>query len=121
MDLVHNYVAYVATAFEAIGVLVMAGGFVYAMWVALSDNETSAYTALRQVMGKSILLGLEILVAADIIMTVTTEPTLRRVAVLGLVVLIRTFLSFSLEVELSGCWPWQQRRGDASEPHEVME
>lgn len=62
-------------------------------------------------MGKSILLGLEVLIAADIIRTVAVSPTIESVAVLGLIVLVRTFLSFSLEVELYGRWPWQGRRG----------
>jgi uncharacterized membrane protein len=67
-----------------------------------------AYRALRQSLGRSILLGLEILVAADIIRTVAVEPTLESLAVLAGIVAIRTFLSFSLEVELEGRWPWQR-------------
>ena len=72
-----------------------------------------AYRVLRQSLGRSILLGLEILVAADIIRTVAVEPTLDSVAVLAGIVAIRTFLSFSLEVELEGRWPWQraEKRG----------
>ena len=58
--------------------------------------------------GRSILLGLEFLVAADIIRTVALQPSLQNVAVLGLIVLIRTFLSFSLEVEIDGRWPWRR-------------
>jgi hypothetical protein len=60
------------------------------------------------VFGRSILLGLEFLVAADIIRTVAVQPSLENVAVLGLIVLIRTFLSFSLEVEIDGRWPWRR-------------
>lgn len=67
-----------------------------------------AYPGLRSDLGRSILLGLEFLVAGDIISTIAIEPTLTSVAVLGLIVLIRTFLSFSLEVEINGRWPWQQ-------------
>jgi uncharacterized membrane protein len=66
--------------------------------------------AFRKSLGRSILVGLELLVAADIIRTVAIEPTLRSVAVLGAIVLIRTFLSFSLEVEIDGRWPWQSAR-----------
>jgi len=66
-----------------------------------------AYRIVRTVFGRSILLGLEFLVAADIIRTVAVQPSLQNVAVLGLIVLIRTFLSFSLEVEIDGRWPWQ--------------
>jgi uncharacterized membrane protein len=61
------------------------------------------------VFGRSILLALELLVAADIIRTVAVDPSLRNVGVLGLIVLIRTFLSFSLEVEIDGTWPWRRR------------
>lgn len=65
------------------------------------------YKQLRANLGRSILLGLELLVAADIINTVAVEPTLDRLAVLAGIVLIRTFLSVSLEVEIEGRWPWQ--------------
>ncbi len=69
-----------------------------------------AYREVRTVFGRSILLALELLVAADIIRTVAVDPSLRNVGVLGLIVLIRTFLSFSLEVEIDGTWPWRRRR-----------
>jgi len=67
------------------------------------------YTAYRQNLGRAILLGLELLVAGDIIKTVAVAPTLENMAVLGAIVLIRTFLSFSLELEINGRWPWQQK------------
>ena len=67
-----------------------------------------AYRVVRTVFARTILLGLEFLVAADIIRTVVVQPSLENVAVLGLIVLIRTFLSFSLEVELDGRWPWDR-------------
>lgn len=66
------------------------------------------YRPFRQFLGRSILLGLELLVAADIIRTVAVTPTLGSVAVLAGIVLIRTFLSFSLELEITGRWPWQK-------------
>lgn len=68
------------------------------------------YHQYRQRLGRSILLGLELLVAADIIRTVAVTPTFRSVGVLGLIVVIRTFLSFSLELEITGRWPWQKGR-----------
>ena len=68
--------------------------------------------ALRSNFGRSILLGLEFLIAADIINTVAVRPTLQSVIVLGAIVLIRTFLSFSLELEIDGRWPWQRRAGE---------
>jgi uncharacterized membrane protein len=67
----------------------------------------AAFSQFRNDFGRAILLGLEFLVAADIVGTVAIGPTLQDLAVLGLLVLIRTFLSFSLEVEISGRWPWQ--------------
>lgn len=66
--------------------------------------------AFRRTLGRSILTGLELLVAADIIRTVSIEPTMESVLVLGFIVLIRTFLSMSLEVEINGRWPWQESR-----------
>ena len=76
--------------------------------VRLGHHETGTYRRFRQQVGQTILLGLELLVAADIVRTVAAEPTLTSVAVLGIIVVIRTFLSFSLEVELTGRWPWQK-------------
>lgn len=70
-----------------------------------------AYREYRRYLGRSILLGLEFLVAGDIIATVSLEPTMAAVGVLGAIVLIRTFLSFSLEVEIEGRWPWNGRPG----------
>lgn len=67
-----------------------------------------AFREYRQGLGRAILLGLEILVAADIIRTVAVSPTFQSVGVLAVIVLVRTFLSFSLEVELEGRWPWQK-------------
>jgi uncharacterized membrane protein len=87
-----------------IGVLIAAG----AAAVRLAHHQTGTYRRFRQQLGQTILLGLELLVAADIVRTVATEPTLISVAVLAIIVLIRTFLSFSLEVELTGHWPWQK-------------
>jgi uncharacterized membrane protein len=87
-----------------VGVVIAAG----AAAVRLSHHETGIYRRFRQQLGQTILLGLELLVAADIVRTVAAEPTLTSVAVLAIIVLIRTFLSFSLEVELTGRWPWQQ-------------
>jgi uncharacterized membrane protein len=81
------------------------------------------YETYRRRLSRGILLGLEFLVAADIIGTVAVEPTYRSVGVLGLIVLIRTFLSFTLEVEIAGRWPWQARVAAAaalSSPGELI-
>lgn len=106
------YIHLIARIIESAGVLTIAGGslFVLIRYLYLSaKSRADSYSRLRHDLGKAILLGLEILVAADIIATVSTEPTMNSVLVLAVVVLIRTFLSFSLQVELEGKWPWQKR------------
>ena len=80
-----------------------------------ADSEPlSVYRSYRQLLGRSILLGLELLVAADIIRSVAITPTFESVGVLAVIVLIRTFLSFSLELEITGRWPWQSQREGSS-------
>lgn len=71
------------------------------------SSREGLYRWYRQTVGRGILLGLELLVAADIIGTVAIEPTFTNVGILALIVLVRTFLSFTLELEVSGRWPWQ--------------
>ncbi len=110
MDQVKLYVDLVAQIIEGIGVLTIFIGCLYALGkflMSLSSSE-NAYTQLRQTLGKSILLGLEILIAADIMATVVDKPTMQEVLILGMIVLIRTFLSLSLQVELEGRFPWQR-------------
>ena len=107
------------TVVDGAGVAVIVVGVVSAVVVAvraLLSHAPGAYPLFRRHLGRSILLGLELLVAADIIRTVAVTPTLGSVVVLGVIVLIRTFLSFSLELEITGRWPWQQRgTGDAGD------
>jgi uncharacterized membrane protein len=100
------------TAIDAIGVAVIAVGAVLAVFMTVGRirrEDGGAYEFFRRRLGRSILLGLEFLVAADIIRTVAVTPSGESVAVLGGIVLIRTFLSFSLQLEMTGAWPWQQR------------
>lgn len=101
----------IGTTIDAIGVAVIAGGAVLAVFMTLGKNrrEEGAYDFFRRRLGRAILLGLEFLVAADIIRTVAVTPTWQSVVVLAGIVLIRTFLSFSLQLEMTGAWPWQQR------------
>ena len=111
MEDIKTYIHYVTKTIELIGVLVIFIGTVSSIGkflITVKRRQSTSYVELRQSLGKSILLGLEILIAADIMETVTTEPTLRSAAVLGLIVLIRTFMSMSLEVELEGRFPWQK-------------
>ena len=107
-------------AFEVVGVAVLAVGSTLAALRAARSlwegNRKSVYEQTRRDVGKSILLGLEILIIADIVQTITIDPTLESAAALGLIVLVRTFLSFSLEVELYGAVPW--RRGRDPRPAE---
>jgi uncharacterized membrane protein len=103
----------IATGVEVLGVLTLVVGLAAALvraGLALLGGRgaNEGYRIVRTVFGRSILLGLEFLVAADIIRTVAVQPSLENVAVLGLIVLIRTFLSFSLEVEIDGRWPWRR-------------
>lgn len=85
-----------------------------AKWVYKGDSA-HAYACFKETFGRGLLLGLEILLAADLLWTVAVEPSWENLAALGLLVLIRTFLSWSLEVELEGHWPWQRRKIEAAE------
>jgi uncharacterized membrane protein len=96
---------------EGAGVLVIViGAIVAGVQFLRHANQQGAYQQLRSTLGRAILLGLELLVAADIIDTVAIEPSLESLAILAGIILIRTFLSFSLEVEIEGRWPWQQSK-----------
>ena len=108
---------HVAQGFEALGAVILVAGVIWsfvlaAVAVRRSGWSARAYLILRQAFGGSLLLGLEVLVAADLLRTVAVAPTLTNVYVLGLIVVIRTFLSFSLETEIEGVAPW--RRAAAS-------
>ncbi len=94
----------------AIIVLGILGASIAVLWQMLRGRSGSeAFNLYRSNLGRAILLGLEFLVAADIINTVAIEPSLESLLILGGIVLIRTFLSFSLEVEIEGRWPWRRR------------
>lgn len=100
-------------AFEVLAALILAFGLVWAVFLAVrawrrSGDGRRGNAVLRESFGGVLLLALEILVAADLIRTVAVAPTLVNVAVLGLIVLIRTFLSFSLQIEIDGVPPWRR-------------
>ncbi len=101
----------VGKVIDATGVAVIVCGALFAATLTVTRHtaEASRYESFRRQLGRSILLGLEFLVAADIIRTVAITPTPQSVAVLGGIVLIRTFLSFSLQLEMTGAWPWQKK------------
>lgn len=97
---------------EGAGVGIIVAGALVSSAIALVRvirRRDRAYRDFRRMLGQSILLGLEFLVAADIIRTVAVSPTLESVTVLAAIILIRTFLSFSLELEITGRWPWQSK------------
>ena len=100
-------------AFEVLGVLSMVVGFVFAFGLSIiawkrTKSGGRAFKTLRESLGGAILLGLELLVAADIVKTVTSTPSLTDAAVLGMIVLIRTVLSFTIEIEIDGVPPWRK-------------
>jgi uncharacterized membrane protein len=103
----------VAQGFEALGAAILVVGVIWSFVLAAAATRRSgwsakAYLVLRQAFGGTLLLGLEVLVAADLVHTVAVSPTLDNVLVLGLIVVIRTFLSFSLETEIEGVAPWRR-------------
>lgn len=103
---------------EIAGVVCILAGFFIALGRSVvhlkSRNAGGAYRAFRETFGHSVLLGLEVLVAADLIRTIAVEPTLSNLAVLAALVAIRTFLSWSLEVEIEGRWPWNRSAAEAA-------
>lgn len=103
----------IALGFEAIGALAMVVGFVIAVvlgWRALRRREggAAAFSVLRTTLGSAILLGLEVLVAADLIRTITSKPSMEDALILGVIVLIRTILSMSIQIEIEGTLPWRK-------------
>jgi uncharacterized membrane protein len=108
---------WIGRGIEWVGIAIMVVGAAAALLAFIRQalrraDKERRIADFRSDLGRSILLGLEFLVAADIINTVAIEPTLDSLAVLAGIVLIRTFLSFSLEVEIEGRWPWQRRAGE---------
>lgn len=103
---------------EAVGVLVILVGAGYSSVVFMRHfnrvPEGVAYHTFRRQLGRSIILGLEFLIAGDIMQTIIVAATLQNVAVLGLIILIRTFLSMTLHLEIEGRWPWEQAASDGS-------
>ena len=110
-----HLVTYIIKAVEAVGIAIMVFGGLAALiafGVAALDPQRrqNSYDQLRRTFGRCILLGLEVLIVADIVRTVVVDQTFQSVVVLGVIVLIRIVLSFSLDVEIDGTWPWNRRR-----------
>jgi uncharacterized membrane protein len=105
---------------DAVGVAIVLVGAIfalipYSLLLVVRRATNQDYREVRKRLGRSILLGLEFLVAADIIRTVAISPTIGSVAALGMIVLIRTFLSMALQVEIEGRWPWQREETPSDE------
>jgi uncharacterized membrane protein len=103
----------IAVGFEALGATAMMAGFVIALLLGVRslrrrEGGRAAFQVLRTTLGSAILLGLEILVAADLIRTITSKPSLEDALILGLIVLIRTILSISIQIEIEGTLPWRR-------------
>jgi len=112
MNGIHGWIELSATVIEALAVAiicsaVLVGTIVYAAEILSRRANDGSYTNFRRRIGRALLLGLEILVAADVIRTVALEPSLQNILILGLLIIIRTFLSWSLILEVEGRWPWQ--------------
>ena len=111
----HDFFPTVVFYVEAVGVSLMLVGLIVStlryLYRVIQKDRNTAYSAYRRDIGRTLLLTLEFLIAADIIESVAVENTLTSLGILGALVIIRTFLSFALEVELNGRWPWQGDRG----------
>ena len=117
MEYFRHITEVVGTSVDGVGVFIVAGGMMVAtlrLATRRAHDTGNYYSLYRQDVGRAILLGLEFLIAGDIIRTVVVAPTLQNVVVLGLIVLIRTFLSLSLQLEIEGKLPWRREvvRGD---------
>jgi uncharacterized membrane protein len=114
-----HFISDVVRVIEAAGAAIMIIGGTwalidYALSIAHVVDRPDAYRQLRQRLGRSILLGLEVLIIGDIVRTIIVNPSVESVAVLGMIVIIRIVLSFSLEVEIDGAWPWNLWRLESS-------
>jgi len=116
MEHIVDYFEIAVTIIEAAAVLLLLTGISVStarfLQAFFGDNRSDAYQTYRRGLGQTLLLSLEFLIAADILETVIIERTLASVGILALLVIVRTFLSFALELELSGRWPWQGAEGD---------
>ncbi|HEY7775789.1 MAG TPA: DUF1622 domain-containing protein [Kineobactrum sp.] len=109
-------ISLVVYTIEAAGVAVLVIGSIYATYCFMRNfrrmTEGLAYQVFRRQLGRSIILGLEFLIAGDIVQTIIVTASMENVVILGLIVIIRTFLSITLQLEIEGRWPWQQASGD---------
>jgi uncharacterized membrane protein len=115
MEMIQHVIEWAAVGIELLAVAVIVSAVIIigisrrTVRYLFRFGEPGAYESYKNQLGKALLLGLELLVAADVVRTVALEPTLYNVAILGLLVVVRTFLSWSMSVEIEGHWPWQRR------------
>ena len=121
MDTFRDIMEIVGFAIDGVGVLIIIVGAMISSSRFLFQRTSTSYTKYRQDLGRSILLGLEFLIAGDIIRTVVVAPTLANVFALGIIVLIRITLSVALHMEIEGRWPWQQAGGPSRSCSESSE
>lgn len=112
-ETVESFFTVIAVVFEIIGAIAMVAGFVVAVVLAVrtlarEESARAASLVLRNTLGAAILLGLEVLVAADLIRTITSKPSIEDALILGLIVVIRTVLSMSIQIEIEGVLPWRR-------------
>jgi uncharacterized membrane protein len=118
MEALHTFIELGATGIDAMAVALIVGTFLWAsvrFFLQAGQHTANAYPRYKTFLGRALSLGLEFLVAADVIRTVGVAPTFRNIAILGAIILIRTALSWSLIVEMEGRWPWQPATGESSE------
>ena len=118
-----DFFSHVVDVVEGVGAAILVlGGLVASLFAGYEiafHGARDAYSDLRRNLGRVILLGLEVLIIADIIRTIVIDQSVESVAVLGTIVLIRVVLSFSLEVEIDGTWPWSRARAGQGDPGDV--
>jgi uncharacterized membrane protein len=118
MESLHAFIELGATSIDAMAVALIVGTFLWAsvrFFVQASGHAANAYPRYKIFLGRALSLGLEFLVAADVIRTVRVAPTFRNIGILGAIIMIRTALSWSLVVEMEGRWPWQSAPRGSSE------
>lgn len=118
MEILHTFIDWGATGIDAMAVALIVGTFLWAsvrFFLQTSRHAANAYPRYKSFLGRALSLGLEFLVAADVLRTVGVAPTFRNIAILGAIIIIRTALSWSLVVEMEGRWPWQPATDESPE------
>jgi len=118
MESFHVWVGFAASGIEAMAVALIVGSFLFAsirFLVHSGQHAANPYQRYKVSLGRALVLGLEFLVAADVVRTVAVAPTLLNIGILGAIIVIRTALSWSLVVEMEGRWPWQPATGPSSD------